>query len=35
MKVFLVEDSVPLCERLVEMIESENEHCVVGRLASG
>jgi len=34
MKVFLVEDSVPLCERLVEMIEAEGDHCVVGQAAT-
>ncbi|MGZ9077196.1 MAG: response regulator [Burkholderiales bacterium] len=34
MKVFLVEDSAPLCERLVEMIEAEGEHNVVGHAAT-
>ena len=34
MKVFLVEDSAPLCERLVEMIEAEGEHSVVGQAAT-
>ena len=34
MKVFLVEDSAPLCERLVEMIEAEGEHRVVGQAAT-
>ena len=34
MKVFLVEDSVPLRERLVEMIEAEGDHCVVGQAAT-
>jgi len=30
MKVFLVEDSAALCERLVEIIEAEGEHAVIG-----
>jgi len=34
MKVFLVEDSAPLCERLVEMIEADGEHAVVGQAAT-
>jgi chemotaxis response regulator CheB len=34
MKVFLVEDSAPLCERLVEMIEADGAHAVVGQAAS-
>jgi DNA-binding NarL/FixJ family response regulator len=34
MRVFLVEDSAPLCERLVEMIEAEGEHNVVGQAAT-
>jgi DNA-binding NarL/FixJ family response regulator len=34
MKVFLVEDSAPLCERLIEIIEAEGEHAVVGQAAN-
>jgi len=34
MKVFLVEDSAPLCERLVEMIEVDGAHAVVGQAAN-
>jgi DNA-binding NarL/FixJ family response regulator len=33
-KVFLVEDSVPVCERLIEMIETEGPHEVVGYAAT-
>ena len=31
MKVFIVEDSPAICERLVEMVEAGNLHTVVGR----
>lgn len=34
MKVFLVEDSAPVCERLVEMIEAGGAHEVVGQAAT-
>lgn len=34
MKVFVVEDSAPVCERLVEMIESTGSHRVVGQAAT-
>jgi two-component system, NarL family, response regulator DevR len=34
MKVFLVEDSAPLCERLIEIIEAEGEHAVIGQAAT-
>ena len=34
MKVFLVEDSALLCERLVEIIEADGEHAVVGQAAT-
>ena len=34
MRVFLVEDSAPLCERLVEMIEADGEHAVIGQAAT-
>lgn len=34
MKVFLVEDSEALCERLVEMIEASGGHKVVGQAAT-
>lgn len=34
MKVFLVEDSLALCERLVEMIEAAGGHKVVGKAAT-
>ena len=34
MKVFLVEDSAAVCERLVEMIEQGGEHQVVGEAAT-
>jgi DNA-binding NarL/FixJ family response regulator len=34
MKVFLVEDSAAVCERLVEMIEADGEHAVVGQAAT-
>ena len=34
MRVFLVEDSAPLCERLVEMIEADGAHAVVGQAAT-
>jgi DNA-binding NarL/FixJ family response regulator len=34
MKVFLVEDSAAVCERLVEMIEQAGEHEVVGEAAT-
>ena len=34
MKVFLVEDSAAVCERLVEMIESGGGHQVVGKAAT-
>jgi DNA-binding NarL/FixJ family response regulator len=34
MKVFLVEDSAPLCERLIEMIEADGNHAVVGKAAT-
>ena len=34
MRVFLVEDSAPLRERLVEMIEAGGEHHVVGEAAT-
>lgn len=34
MKVFLVEDSPLLCERLVEIIEADGEHAVVGQAAT-
>jgi DNA-binding NarL/FixJ family response regulator len=34
MKVFLVEDSAPLCERLIEIIEAEGEHTVIGQAAN-
>jgi DNA-binding NarL/FixJ family response regulator len=34
MKVFLVEDSAALCERLIEIIEAEGEHAVVGKAAN-
>lgn len=34
MTVFLVEDSRPIRERLVEMIEAEGEHHVVGEAAT-
>lgn len=34
MKVFLVEDSAPVCERLVEMIEVGGAHEVVGQAAT-
>ncbi|MGZ5150385.1 MAG: response regulator [Burkholderiales bacterium] len=33
-KVFLVEDSAPVCERLIEMIETEGPHEVVGSAAT-
>jgi DNA-binding NarL/FixJ family response regulator len=34
MKVFLAEDSAPVCERLIEMIETEGLHEVVGHAAT-
>lgn len=34
MKVFLVEDSAAVCERLVEMIEASGGHKVVGKAAT-
>lgn len=34
MKVFLVEDSPLLCERLVEIIEADGEHAVVGQAST-
>lgn len=34
MKIFLVEDSAPVCERLVEMIEASGSHEVVGQAAT-
>ena len=34
MKVFLVEDSPLVCERLVEIIEADGEHAVVGQAAT-
>lgn len=34
MKVFLVEDSAAVCERLVEMIEASGGHEVVGKAAT-
>ena len=34
MKVFLVEDSPLVCERLVELIEAEGAHAVVGQAAN-
>jgi DNA-binding NarL/FixJ family response regulator len=34
MRVFLVEDSAPLCERLVEIIEVDGAHAVVGQAAN-
>ena len=34
MRVFLVEDSAPLCQRLVEMIEVEGAHAVMGQAAN-
>lgn len=34
MKVFVVEDSAPVCERLIEMIESTGSHDVVGKAAT-
>ncbi|MGE5522578.1 MAG: response regulator transcription factor [Rhodospirillaceae bacterium] len=34
MKVFVVEDSRAVCERLVELIEAEGEHRVVGKAAT-
>ena len=34
MKVFLLEDSAAVCERLVEMIEQAGEHQVVGEAAT-
>ena len=34
MKVFLVEDSSLVCERLVEMIEADGAHRVVGQAAT-
>lgn len=34
MRVFLVEDSAPVCERLVEMIEATHEHEIVGQAAT-
>lgn len=34
MKVFLVEDSALVCERLVEMIEADGVHRVVGQAAT-
>ena len=34
MKVFLVEDSAAVCERLVEMIEASGGHHVVGKAAT-
>ena len=34
MKVFIVEDSAAVCERLVEMIEEGGAHAVVGQAAT-
>ena len=34
MKVFLVEDSAPVRERLIEMIEADGQHAVVGHAAT-
>jgi DNA-binding NarL/FixJ family response regulator len=34
MKVFLVEDSAPVCERLIEMIEAAGGHEIVGQAAT-
>lgn len=34
MKVFVVEDSAPVCERLIEMIEAGGTHDVVGQAAT-
>ena len=34
MKVFVVEDSQPVCERLVEMIEADSANHVVGHASS-
>ena len=34
MKVFLVEDSPLVCERLVEIIEADGRHAVVGQAAT-
>jgi DNA-binding NarL/FixJ family response regulator len=34
MRVFIVEDSPAVCERLVEMIEADGEHDVVGSAAT-
>jgi DNA-binding NarL/FixJ family response regulator len=34
MKVFVVEDSAPVCERLIEMIEASWMHQVVGQAAT-
>lgn len=34
MKVFVVEDSPAICERLVELIEADGKHRVVGKAAT-
>ena len=34
MKVFVVEDSPAVCERLIEMIEADGNHTVVGKAAT-
>ena len=34
MKVFVVEDSPAVCERLIEMIEADGDHVVVGNAAT-
>jgi DNA-binding NarL/FixJ family response regulator len=34
MKVFIVEDSAAVCERLIEMIEGSGEHDIVGQAAT-
>ena len=34
MRIFLVEDSPAVCERLVEMIEADGDHEVVGQAAT-
>jgi DNA-binding NarL/FixJ family response regulator len=34
MKVFIVEDSAPVCERLIELVEASGIHRVVGQAAT-